>query len=79
MTGVTDMRTHLWGGPLDGMELDVPEPPKPEMVVGQLTDYPPNYAQDATDDVHMIIRHHYVFDSVVCRYNYAGDWPDKHR
>lgn len=69
------MRTRLWGGPLDGMELEVQDPPKHEMIVGQLTDYPPHYAEEVGDDLHMIIRHHYVYDSKISRYNYAGDWP----
>ena len=65
------MHTKLWGGPLDGCELDVPEPPRDEMVIPQLHGYPPDHATDLPDPV----RHHYVFDSVICRYNYAGDWP----
>ena len=68
------MRTKLWGGPLDGVELEVGDPPKSELVVGVMNNYPPNYAEQATDDIHMITRHHYVFDTVVSRYNYAGDW-----
>jgi hypothetical protein len=41
------------------------------MVIPQLHGYPPDHATDLPDPV----RHHYVFDSVICRYNYAGDWP----
>lgn len=65
------MHTVLWGGPLDGCELEVSEPVRPEMVVPQLTGYPPSHAEDEP----ILIRHHYVFDITVRRYNYAGDWP----
>ena len=66
------MQTVLWGGPLDGCELEVTEPPKGDMVVGQF----PGWANYATDVAEAdIIRHHYVFDESARRYNYAGDWP----
>lgn len=69
---MTDMHTLLWGGPLDGQELEVPEPVKEEMVIPQLTQWPPEYADDGQVN---FIRHHYVFDAGAGRYNYAGDWP----
>ena len=65
------MHTKLWGGPLDGIELEVPdERVNTEMVIPQLTQYPPEYAGDEP----VFIRHHYVFDTTSRRYNYAGDW-----
>lgn len=66
----TIVQTVLWGGPLDGQILNVDDPPKSEMVVAQLTQYPPEYAGEEL----VLIRHHYVFDSTSRRYNYAGDW-----
>ncbi len=64
------MQTLLWGGPLDGCELNTPDPPKPEMVIGQFPGWSP-YATETPE----VIRHHYVFDQTAQRYNYAGDWP----
>ena len=64
------MLTVLWGGPLDGQQLEAPEPVKEEMVIGQFPGWSP-YATDPPE----IIRHHYVFDQTTRRYNYAGDWP----
>ncbi len=66
------MQTVLWGGPLDGCQLKVDDPPKHELLVGQLTNYPPERADPADCPV---IKHHYVFDTAMHRYNYAGDWP----
>ena len=66
------MLTVLWGGPLDGCELPTPDPPAQEFVVGQLTNYPP---ENADVEECPVIRHHYVFDATMHRYNYAGDWP----
>lgn len=66
------MQTVLWGGPLDGCELIVPDPPSYEMTVPVLTNYPPDHADV---DECPLIKHHYVFDSAMHRYNYAGDWP----
>jgi hypothetical protein len=68
---MTDMQTQLWGGPLDGQHFDATEPVKREMVIPKLTQWPPEYAEDGDN----FIRHHYVFDPGVGRYNYAGDWP----
>ena len=68
------MQTVLWGGPLDGCELEVPDPPKGEMVVPQFPGW--NAMDGAADVLEMqMIRHHYVFDEQSHRYNYAGDWP----
>jgi len=68
------MQTVLWGGPLDGQQLDIPdEKVKVEMVIPVLTCYPPQYADEAQEQA--FIRHHYVFDNGSRRYNYAGDWP----
>lgn len=66
------MQTVLWGGPLDGCQLNVEEPPKVEMVIPQFPGWS-DYASDTV--VTPLIRHHYVFDEVSHRYNYAGDWP----
>jgi hypothetical protein len=69
------MQTVLWGGPLDGQELRIPdEAVKIEMVIPVLTHYPPEYA-DADGINGVFIKHHYVFDNASRRYNYAGDWP----
>jgi hypothetical protein len=70
---MTTLQTHLWGGPLDGQELNVEEPAKQEMVVPMLTQWPPEFADP--DSTANFIRHHYVFDAGARRYNYAGDWP----
>jgi len=68
------MQTVLWGGPLDGEQLNIPdEQVKVEMVIPVLTCYPPQYADEAMEQV--FIRHHYVFDAATRHYNYAGDWP----
>lgn len=66
---MTSVQTVLWGGPLDGCEVNTEEPPKAEMIVGQFPGWSP-YAE-----VPEVIRHHYVFDLTTRRYNYAGDWP----
>lgn len=68
------MQTVLWGGPLDGCQFNTPDPPQVEVVIPQFPGWTTvEYASEATNI--QMIRHHYVFDEVSHRYNYAGDWP----
>jgi hypothetical protein len=65
------VKVEMYGGPADGLRLDVPEPVRGEMVLPQLQ-WPIEFADEATVP---LIKHHYVFDQQMRRFVYAGDWP----
>lgn len=65
------MQVKLWGGPLDGEQLTVADPPTPQLHVPKMARWPLDYAAEATEPLQ---RHHYVYDKGLGRYNYAGDW-----